>query len=285
MSTHNASTTELASTDIYLDHAATTPMDPAWSSRPVVDKPVDWRWMQAVFVRVDEVSGHARISPTVNPKDWTRLPLAILDPEDIDLFESEVTQPQSGTILAYPLRIVSLPREPIRVGDRRMIRRRPENNRQFELCALCRIPTDEEESVEVELDIGGGYRIHSIAISQEQLRLLLQHDVLGEMPAMLRFVLKNVELDAESDITLSSDFDSYLRTIEDPLSWLLAHVEPNSGDVPRRRIAALEHDDKRIADWLHQVARATNQNRPRDLDGDDKSQCNHRDDDYDRIAE
>lgn len=259
--------------------------NPSWASPPAVDKLPDWRWMQAVYVRTHEIPGCARISWVPNPKDWTPLPLAHLDPQDIDLFESTVAVPPPCTILPYPLRVLSLPRESIRIGDRRMIRKRPGHTDQFDVCVVCRQPTDDDEFADIELDIGGGCQVHTIAIHKARLRTLLREHVFDKKPTMLRFVLKNIALEPAPDHTLQSRFDAYLREISDPLSWFQEHVEQHSGEIPEMRIAAMNDDDKRIRDWLKDIERATHQRRPPSALGDDEDLRNERYDDYDRAAE
>jgi hypothetical protein len=241
--------------------------------------------MQAVYVRTHEIPGRARISWVPNPKDWTPLPLAHLDQRDIDLFESTVAASPPCTILPYPLRVLSLPRESIRIGDRRMIRKRPGHTGQFDFCVVCRQPTDDDESADIELDIGGGCQVHTIAIPKARLRPLLREHVFDKKPKMLRFVLKNIALEPAPENTLQSRFDAYLHELAEPLSWLEEHVEQHSGEIPKERIAAMEHDDKRIQDWLKEIEGATHQHRPSRPMDDDADSWDERYDDYDRAAE
>ena len=236
----------------------------AWKQPDIEDKPSEWKWMQAVFARIDETPDKARYSTTIaHPKDWNALPLADLHSEDIDLFESAKQRPPIGTVIAYPLRILSLPGEAIRLGDRRMVRAMPGRRAQFEIFVASRYHLSENggELTGVELDVGGGNRIHTLYLTRGELESVMPRGSLKENPQLLHFRLNKIDLAAKPESNLHKRFDAYLANLQDPKTWFLEHVVSNSGIVPLRRIKALHDDDTKISDWLKRVANATNPQR------------------------
>ncbi len=232
----------------------------AWKEPAVGDKPSEWKWMQAVFARIDETPGKARYSETTaRLSGWEKLPLADLLSDDIDLFESAKRRPPAGTEIPYPLRILSLPGEPIRLGDRRMFRALPRKKSQFEMFVACRYHFAEDTLAGVEVDLGGNNRICTLHLTRDELQPLVQENILTQSPPLLQFHLKGLLLEAKPEADLQRRFDAYLQALEDPRKWLFDHVQPKSGEIPKGRIAALLHDDRKIADWLKSVSDATNQ--------------------------
>jgi hypothetical protein len=220
--------------------------------------------MERVLVQIADGGQHARIASmtqSATSLNWTELPLALVYAEDIDIFaakanQSEIDLPKTGTILPYPLRIVSLPREPLRVGDRRMVYRKRRRG-EIGMCTTCRYVSAGGYIEEIKIDIGGGHQIHTISMTAEELRPLLKRDNLVELPAMLCFALRDIEIPEGPLATFEDRVDQYLRDIEDPKAWFLRRARPKSGEVPERRKNAQIDDDARIRHWLQRVAHAT----------------------------
>src|ERR1700733_5333577 len=130
-----------------------------------VERTGTWKWMRPVYVRLDNLPGRVQVSwDHREPTFWDGLPIANVELEEIDIFEPRNVIVTAGAMLSYPLRVVSLPSEPLQVGDRRMIRAKPNGVfGTFELIAVCKSSSD-EGSDDVLLEIGGSRRIHTVRV-------------------------------------------------------------------------------------------------------------------------
>jgi len=241
-----------------------------WIPRERVQKTSEWRWMKPVYVRLDETEGRAKISFLGKVTCWTDLPIAILHPADCDLFEPARSPPKPSTVLPYPLRIVSMPNEPLRVADRRMVRRSPSGD-TWDIIVTFRETQD--ATGDILIDIGGGRRIHTVRLERAHLVASMAQDArLTKAERLLQFTLRDLTIEPEPIWTLETRFDQFLMQIDEPDEWFKKHVVEHCGLIPERRMAALLADEMQVETWLRGISDATG---GQDGEGEDE---------YDRAA-
>jgi len=234
--------------------ASLTPLSPVWpeaAARPRVEKISAWRWMRAVYARMHDVPGVVQVSwDHPEPDRWEGLPLAAIDLEEVDIFEPAppLALVALGERLPYMLRVVSLPGEQLRVGDRRMVRAKPGGKAgAFEI--IAGYGGFGEGQDDVLLEIGGSKHVHTVQVPGD----LLSSMALDDDVSMIQIDLQGVDLDAEPGHSLGQRFNQWLGDIEEPERWFVAHMVRGSARPAQRRAQVDAKDEERFARWIQSL--------------------------------